>query len=73
VTPEGKIAASILMLLGIGLFSAVTASVTSYMLSTGSADASIPKTIGDLGQLRSAGLLTDAEFEAKKAELLGRL
>lgn len=26
-----------------------------------------------LGDLRNAGVLTDAEFEAKKAELLGRL
>jgi Short C-terminal domain len=26
-----------------------------------------------LGELRSAGVLTDAEFEAKKAELLGRI
>jgi hypothetical protein len=26
-----------------------------------------------LGELRKAGVLTDAEFEAKKAELLGRL
>jgi Short C-terminal domain len=26
-----------------------------------------------LGQLRNAGVLTDAEFEAKKAELLGRI
>lgn len=73
ITPEGKIAASILMVLGIGLFSAITASVTSYMLSTGSADASIPKTIADLGKLRTAGLVTEAEFEAKKAELLERL
>ena len=36
VTPvEGKVAASVLMLLGIGLFSAITATVTSFMLTTG--------------------------------------
>ena len=35
ITPEGKVAASILMLLGIGLFSAITATVTSFMLMTG--------------------------------------
>lgn len=72
-TPEGKVAAAVLMLLGIGLFSGITATVTSYFISTGSADASIPKTIADLGRLRTAGLVTDAEFEAKKAELLERL
>jgi voltage-gated potassium channel len=35
VTPEGRIAASVLMLLGIGLFSAITATITSFMLSSG--------------------------------------
>ena len=30
-------------------------------------------TITKLGQLREAGLLTDEEFQSKKAELLGRL
>jgi voltage-gated potassium channel len=34
-TPEGKIAASVLMILGISLFSAITATVTSFMLTTG--------------------------------------
>jgi hypothetical protein len=26
-----------------------------------------------LGELRNAGVLTDAEFEAKKTELIGRI
>ena len=34
VTLEGRLAAMVLMLLGIGLFSAITATVTSYLLST---------------------------------------
>lgn len=72
VTPEGRLAASVLMLLGIGLFSAITATITSYMLSTGP-EGSPTRTIAELAELRSAGLVTDAEFEAKKAELLGRL
>lgn len=33
VTAEGRIAATVLMVLGIGLYSAITATVTSYMLS----------------------------------------
>jgi voltage-gated potassium channel len=33
VTPEGRLAAMILMLLGIGLFSAITASITSYFIA----------------------------------------
>jgi voltage-gated potassium channel len=72
-TPEGKIAASLLMLLGIGLFSAITATIASYLISTGSMDASPAKAIADLGKLRRDGLVTDAEFEAKKTELLTRL
>ena len=34
---------------------------------------SIPEQIERLGELRSKGLITDAEFEAKKADLLGRM
>ena len=34
---------------------------------------SIPEQIEKLDQLRRQGVLTDAEFEAKKAELLGRM
>jgi hypothetical protein len=33
----------------------------------------IPEQIKQLGELRDSGLLTDAEFEAKKAELLDRM
>ena len=35
VTPEGRLAAAALMLLGIGLFSAITATVTSFLLESG--------------------------------------
>lgn len=72
-TVEGKIAASILMLLGIGLFSAITATIASYLISTGSDAGSPARAIGELGELRAAGLVTDAEFETKKAQLLDRL
>src|SRR5256885_13027684 len=34
VTPEGRIAATILMLLGISLFSAITATITGYILES---------------------------------------
>jgi hypothetical protein len=35
--------------------------------------AGIPDQIAKLGQLHDAGVLTDAEFDAKKTELLCRL
>jgi hypothetical protein len=38
-----------------------------------SADPDVLEQLRKLGQLRSAGVLTEAEFDAKKAELLGRL
>jgi len=72
VTPEGRLAASILMVLGIGLFSAITATITSYMLATGP-EGSPTRSIAELGELRAAGLLTDAEFEAKKFQLLEKI
>jgi len=36
-------------------------------------EASIPEQISDLAKLRDQGVLTDAEFQAKKAELLSRM
>jgi hypothetical protein len=36
-------------------------------------DADVLEQLRRLGELRKAGVLTDAEFEAKKAELLGRI
>lgn len=71
VTPEGRLAASALMLLGIGLFSVITATVTSYLLGT--TPPAPTDLLTRLGELRDAGLVTDAEFESKKAELLSRL
>jgi hypothetical protein len=33
----------------------------------------IMKTLKDLGELKAAGILTEAEFDAKKKELLAKL
>lgn len=41
--------------------------------SGGQREASIPEQIAQLDDLRKRGLVSDAEFEAKKAELLGRM
>jgi voltage-gated potassium channel len=69
ITPEGKIAASVLMLLGIGLFSAITATVTSYMLATGGGVAPAPGArLRELADLHRGGLLTDAEYAAKRSD-----
>lgn len=41
--------------------------------AAGGGSSSIPAQIEQLDELRSRGLLTDAEFQAKKSELLGRM
>lgn len=68
VTTEGRIAAAALMLLGIGLFSAITATVTSFMLTDREhhPDPS-EKLHRSLADLHDAGLLTDSEYAAKRA------
>jgi uncharacterized membrane protein YdbT with pleckstrin-like domain len=40
---------------------------------TGSSSAEVTATLGELANLRDAGAITPAEFEAKKAELLARI
>ncbi len=74
VTPEGRIAASILMLLGIGLFGAITATITSYLIATGGSTDTAPTTrLRQLAALRDDGVITAEDFEATKAQLLERM
>ena len=70
ITGEGRLFAAALMILGIGLFSAITATVTSFMLE-GSAD--VPAQIAKLANLNATGALSDEEFGTAKARLLARL
>jgi voltage-gated potassium channel len=76
VTPEGRLAASILLVLGIALFGVITATVTSLLVRGEDGDS--PQTdplaqIARLHALASDGALTTDEYQAKKAELLARL
>jgi len=73
VTPEGRLAGAALMIIGITLWAAITGTITSQLLAAQSAGVSIPEQIRQLGELRRDELLTDDEFETKKAELLARL
>lgn len=70
LTQEGRIAAMILMLLGIGLFSAITASVTSYFLSSGR-DAGLAEELERLEAMAQRGSLTDEEYRIAKVAILG--
>ena len=75
ITPEGRLAAMVLMLLGIGLFSAITATATSYMISTGrphdeSRGGHLVEEMERLAALREQGSLSDEEFTQAKSRLL---
>lgn len=76
VTPEGRLAAMVLMLLGITLFAGITASITSYFVSqgqgSGRAHASLAEELRGLADLRGDGALTEEEFAAAKTSILRR-
>ena len=73
VTPEGRIAAMALMLLDIGLFSAVTATITSYLVRSWERadEPTLAEELERLQRLRSDGALDEAEFAAAKARVIG--
>ena len=75
VTPEGKLAAMTLMFLGIGLFSAITATIASYLISTQQHGTGRKERLLDelerLQALRSAGALDEGEFAEAKRRILG--
>jgi voltage-gated potassium channel len=74
VTPEGRLAAGALMLLGIGLFGAITATITSYLIATAKSSAVDPLAqLRELALLRADGTITEDEFAATKATLLAML
>ena len=73
ITTEGKIAAMVLMLLGIGLFGAITATITSYLLSRDSHhghESALVDELERLSALHSSGALSDDEFSLAKRGLL---
>lgn len=73
VTIEGRLAAAVLMLLGIGVFSVMTATVTSYLVSTNAPDRDPSRRLRDLRVLRDEGLLSESEYEERRARLVAEL
>lgn len=71
ITAEGRLAAAVLMLLGILLFSGVTATLTSFLVGNPSGEATdVVDRLERLSALRAQGSLSDEEFVAAKALLL---
>ena len=69
VAEEGRIAASVLMILGIGLYSAITATITSFLISD-NRSADLVDQLERLAVLHADGRLSDAEFVAAKVSLI---
>jgi voltage-gated potassium channel len=68
-TAEGRISAAVLMILGIGLYSAITATLTSFLIS-GDRNADLADQLGRLAKLHADGRITDIEFATAKTVVL---
>lgn len=70
VTTEGRLSAAVLMILGIGLYSAITATITSFLIA-GDRSADFAGQLERIAALHADGRLTDAEFATAKSAVLG--
>lgn len=71
VTVEGQFITAILLIVGVGLFTAITAVLVSYLVATDRK----PALVDDLQSLEAAraeGVITEAEFDKAKASILAR-
>ncbi len=75
VTATGKLYAAALLIIGIALFSALTATMASRLVAIQTeAVSDDPSTLlRELAHLRDAGVITAEEFETKSTELVRRL
>jgi voltage-gated potassium channel len=69
VTAEGRLAAAVLMILGIGLYSLITATVTSFLI-TDDAATDVAGQLERLAVLHADGRVTDDEYRAAKAVVI---
>ena len=70
VTDEGRIATAALLILGVALFSAITAVLVSFIVSTSSAASDVDGRLRELSALHADGVLTDEEFRSAKSAVL---
>jgi voltage-gated potassium channel len=71
-TPEGRFAAMLLEIFGVFLFSAITATITSFLIAqpSESSKTGLSGELARVSDLHAGGRLTDDEFAAAKARLL---
>lgn len=73
VTPEGRLAAAVLMILGIGLYSAITATVTTVLLEGRATDPDPVDQLRRLAELHATGAVDDRTFQEATESVLSRL
>jgi len=75
VTAEGRLAASVLLVLGIALFGVITATVTGLLIRSDDVSATTDPLaqVERLHALSRSGAISSEEYEAKKTELLARV
>lgn len=73
VTVEGRLAAGVLMILGIVLFSFLTAALTSAIGSAGESKGTVTARIQELEGLREKYLISEEEYAQLRSQLLGEL
>lgn len=73
VTPEGRLAAAVLMVVGILLYSTITATIASFLVVSDAAHTSPTGQIRELARLRDDGLIDESTYRAKRDELLARM
>jgi voltage-gated potassium channel len=70
-TGEGRIVAAVLMILGIGLYSIITATVTSFLIVGDRDSVDVAGQLERLAALHADGRVTDDEYRAAKAAVIG--
>ncbi len=70
VTAEGRLAAGVLMVLGIVLFSFLTATLTSAMANSPEVEKSVPLRLNELEGLRNQKMITEGEYVEARAKIL---
>ncbi len=71
VTAEGQVITAILLIVGVGLFTAITAVLVSFLVAT-DRKPSLVSAINDLEAARAAGVIDQAEFDKARASILSR-
>jgi len=73
-TGAGRLAGGVLLVMGLGLFSALTAALTSVLLAAGRDPATeMSEQLRTLGALREAGLVSSDEYGTRRAAIMSSL